>query len=365
MSIHLATESISTPRAASRGPAVVEAFYTICPVLVASNVAVELGWLDEEFKLADAKATYLRSLPENAGWLPHYRHSHDRLFRDGGAYPTIWAKADLADTTLIALTGSQVGGQIVVRADAGIRRVADLRQRRLGLTRSLNREKIDFARATAERGVEVALSLAGLKRADVEIVDLDERDEPHFEPAAKPAELWRQYGVDRSAGGTDVEALRAGAVDAIYSHPGRAHGLVRTGEFTVIEDLSRSPDWTAQLANGPYTTAVNSAFAREHPEIVIAFLRAAIRAGRWINANRAAAAEIFRRVTFYPHADLIAAQIQTVDFVPNLSAQNLAATELNKNFLRSHGYVKNDFDVRAWADERFLRAAHSSLGATA
>ena len=104
----------------------VEAYYTICPVLVASNIAVELGWLDEEFKRAGGKATFLRSLPENGGWLPHYRHSFNPLFRDGGAIPTLWAKADLTDTTLIATTASQRAGQVVVRAGSGIRRVQDL-----------------------------------------------------------------------------------------------------------------------------------------------------------------------------------------------------------------------------------------------
>ncbi len=31
--------------------------------------------------------------------------------------------------------------------------------------------------------------------------------------------------------------------------------------------------------------------------------------------------------------------------VPNLSPQNLAAIEIGKDFMLSHGYIKNDFDV--------------------
>jgi hypothetical protein len=45
MGIHetqLHPETVSTQN-------LVEAHYTICPVFVASNIAVELGWLDEEF----------------------------------------------------------------------------------------------------------------------------------------------------------------------------------------------------------------------------------------------------------------------------------------------------------------------------
>jgi ABC-type nitrate/sulfonate/bicarbonate transport system substrate-binding protein len=341
-------------------PSVTEAYYTICPVLVASNIAVEFGWLDEEFKRAGAQATYLRSLPNNAGWIPHYTHGLPNLFRDGGAIPTILAKADLVDTTLIGLTWSQVGGHIVARSGGGIRRVAGLVGRKIGLTRSLNRDKVDFSRATAHRGVLVALELAGVDADDVELVDLPEADDPHYAPSQKPVELWAQSRAHHYEE-KDVIALRDGRVDAIYSNPGRSEALVNSGEFTVIEDLSRHPDWTVQLANGPYTTAVNTAFANEHPEVVVAFLRAAIRAGRWINEHRAAAAEIFTRVTFYRNPKLVESLIRDLDFVPQLSAKNLTATELQKRFLIEHGYVRNDFEVRKWADPRFLEEAQRSL----
>jgi ABC-type nitrate/sulfonate/bicarbonate transport system substrate-binding protein len=350
----------AAPKAA-RG--LTEVFYTICPVFNAANVAVELGWLDEEFKRVSAKAVYLRSLPDNQGWIPHYTHSLPNLFRDGGAIPTIQAKADLTDTTLIGLTGTQTGGQIVVRAQADLWRVADLKGRKLGLYRSLNRAKIDFVRATAERGILTALALSGLKRADVEIVDLDDADDHRFEPATKPSELWSQSSGRRlAAGGTEVQALREGRIDALYSHAGRSQVLVQTGEFKVIEDLSRHADWTLQVANGPITAAVNTGIAEQHPEVVVAYLRAAIRAGRWINANREAAAAILHRVTFHPTVADTARAIAGFDFVPNLSPQNLAGVEIEKNFLRDHGYLQKDFDVKQWADTRYLDQARGELG---
>ena len=43
-----------------RDAAPVETLYTICPVVTVANVDVELGWLDEEFTRARAKAVYLR-----------------------------------------------------------------------------------------------------------------------------------------------------------------------------------------------------------------------------------------------------------------------------------------------------------------
>ena len=302
---------------------------------------------------------YLRSLPANAGWIAHYTHGLPNLFRDGGAIPTIQAKADLTSTKLIGLTWSQTGGEIVVKAKSGIRRVADLAGRRIGLFKSLNRDKIDFQRGTAERGIELALALASLSRADVEIVDIEDADQHQYPAVARPSELWAL--ARDSFDGPEVRALRDGRVDAIYSSGGRSFGLVETGDYTIIEDLGRHPDWTLQVANAPYTAAVNSAFAEAHPEVVIAYLRAAIRAGRWINQHRSAAAEIFQRVTFYSDVKQIERAIAHFDFVPNLSPRNLAAIDIEKDFLRSHGYVTNDFDVRQWADHSYLEEALRTL----
>ena len=47
--------------------------------------------------------------------------------------------------------------------------------------------------------------------------------------------------------------------------------------------------------------------------------------------------------------------------VPNLSPLNLAAVEIGKNFMLSHGYIKNDFDVKKWAAPEFLEQAAKEL----
>lgn len=350
--------AVEESRTKDRSPAI-EALYTICPVITAANVAVELGWLDEEFARVGGKAVYLRSLENNAGWIPHYTHGRHNLFRDGGAIPTIKARADLTKTKLIGLTWGQQGGHIVVSASSGIRRVADLKGRRIGLYKSLNTKKIDFLRITAHRGILVALELAGLNERDVQIVDTEDPDAPKFAIASKPSELWAQSRDKRhsAAHDADLRALAEGRVEAIYSHPGRSHELVKNGEYTVIEDLNRYPDWTLQVANGPYTIAVNSEFADNHPEIVVAYLRASIRAGHWINRHPAAAAEIFTRVTFNHDPALVERLITGLDLIPNLSAKNLAALDIQKKFLVDHGYIENDFKVHDWADPSFLQRA--------
>jgi len=284
---------------------------------------------------------YLRSLENNAGWIPHYTHGRHNLFRDGGAIPTIKARADLTKTKLIGLTWGQQGGQILVKSSSGVRRVADLKGRRIGLYKSLNTQKIDFSRITAHRGILLALELAGLGAGGVQLVDAEDADAPTFAVAKKPSELWAQSRDKRHS----------------LTHDADLRALVKTGQYTVIEDLSRYPDWTLQVANGPYTIAVNSEFADNHPEIVVAYLRASIRAGRWINQHPAAAAEIFTRVTFTHSPELVEKLITGLDFVPSLSQKNLAALDIQKRFLVEHRYIENDFDVRDWADPSYLERA--------
>jgi hypothetical protein len=47
--------------------------------------------------------------------------------------------------------------------------------------------------------------------------------------------------------------------------------------------------------------------------------------------------------------------------VPNLSPQNLVSVEIGKDFMVSHGYIKNDFDVKKWAAPEFLEQAAREL----
>jgi ABC-type nitrate/sulfonate/bicarbonate transport system substrate-binding protein len=97
--------------------------------------------------------------------------------------------------------------------------------------------------------------------------------------------------------------------------------------------------------------------ANEHPELVIAYMKAMIKVGRWANRNKHAAAEILNRQTFYLDAEHTYRGIKDVDMVPSLSAQNLECVKIGKDFMFSHGYIKRDFDVDEWARPEFLEQA--------
>ncbi|MBE2213940.1 MAG: ABC transporter substrate-binding protein [Opitutaceae bacterium] len=340
-----------------------EVAYTICSVYVSSHVALQLGWIEEELRKVGASLRYLRSIEDPQVHLAHFSHRLDNLVRDGGLVPPIWARADVAKTRLIGTTSFHSGGQIVVRADSGIHTLAQLKGRRFALPASRIEGKVDWWRANSERALEAVLSLGGLTRADVEIVDAVAEDDPRrFGTAANPGESLRQHRVQNAPSwAPEIPFLEAGLADAIFSNFGLATGLERTGRYTVITDFSRLPDWTLQSANSPYVLTVSETLADEHPEIVVAYLRAAVRAARWINKNREAAAELFHRTTYLPSTADTARAIAEVDFLHNFEPRNLAAIELEKQFLLSHGYIKNDFDLNQWIDRRFLEEAVRTL----
>jgi len=84
----------------------------------------------------------------------------------------------------------------------------------------------------------------------------------------------------------------------------------------MIEDLSRYPDWTVQVANTPAVITCTDVMAREHPELVIAYMKAMIKVGRWANEHKRAAGAILNRQTFYLDAEDTYKGIKDVDMVP-------------------------------------------------
>lgn len=342
---------------------VTEVVYTICPVLVASHIAVQKGWLESEFKKVKGGLRYLWSLPHQ-NWLSHFNHTLPNQFRDGGNIPAIQARSEEKKTKLIGLTFSSGGGQILVRVNSGINKVSDLKGKKIGLYKRLNTDRVDFWRATAERGILLALDIAGVKRDEVTIVDLlvTGPDYPSTKPVKSPSELWwsrneRFTELNAAYYRTEINALLDGRVDAIYANSGRSSIFQSEGNVKAIEDLGRYPDWTLQVANSPYTITVSAELAEAHPEIVVAYLKAVIKAGRWIKDNQAKAAEIFAKLISFWSGKCVLKEIAKYNFVPDLSAKNIAGIEIEKQFLLEHGYIQNDFDVKEWADASFLEEA--------
>jgi ABC-type nitrate/sulfonate/bicarbonate transport system substrate-binding protein len=346
-----------------------EVYYTNCPLVSASNVDQELGWTKEEYKKLGISYLYLRARAEN-DWYPHYVHNLDNLIRFGGLFPPIHVQADIRRTRLLGVTHApREGGVMLVRSGDDIYRMADLKGKKIGLSRSQNTVKTDWWGIQEEQGIELMLRMNGMTRKDVQIVEFPYPDDWYDKPEMmgplmeNPSELWLRRDHKHDLAFRPLEtALEKGIIDAMYSQSRVLSVLSETtGKFAAIEDLSRYPDWRLQVANIPAAITCSDVMAEKHPELAVTFMKGMIKVGRWANEHKHAAAAILDKQTFYRDVEDTYEGIRLIDMVPNLSPQNLVSVEIGKNFMLSHGYIKNDFDVKAWAAPEFLEQAAREL----
>jgi ABC-type nitrate/sulfonate/bicarbonate transport system substrate-binding protein len=258
---------------------------------------------------------------------------------------------------------------MMVRSRDDIYRMQDLKGKKIGLSRSQNKIKTDWWGIQEEQGIELMLRINGMTRKDVEIVEFPYPDDWYDNPEMmgpemeNPSELWLRRDHKNDLAFRPLEtALEKGVIDAMYSQSKVLSVLSETtGKFKSIEDLSRYPDWTLQVANIPATITCSDAMAEKHPELAVTFLKGMIKVGRWANEHKHAAAAILDKQTFYRDVDDTYEGIRLVDMVPNLSPQNLRSVEIGKDFMLSHAYIKNDFDVNEWAAPEFLEQAAREL----
>ena len=345
-----------------------EVYYTNCPLVSASNVDQELSWTKEEYKKIGVKYAFLRSTREN-DWYPHYIHNLDNLIRFGGLFPPVAVHADMRRTRLLGVTHApHEGGVMMVRAKDDIYRMADLKGKKIGLSKSLNRIKTDWWRIQEHQGIELMLRMNGMTMNDIQLVEFPYADDWYnkpemLDPMENASELWLKRDHKRDLAFRPLEtALEKGVIDALYCQSGPLSCLAEaTGKFTSIEDLSKYPDWRLQVANIPATITCSDVMAEKHPELAVTFMKGMIKVGRWANEHKHAAAAILDKQTFYRDVEDTYRGIKDIDMVPNLSPQNLASVEIGKNFMLSHGYIKNDFDVQKWAAPEFLEKAAREL----
>jgi ABC-type nitrate/sulfonate/bicarbonate transport system substrate-binding protein len=344
-----------------------EVYFTNCPMVSANNIDQELGWCKMDFKKIGVDYSYFRSRREN-DWYPHYIHNLDNLIRFGGLYPPIEVNADVRRTRLLGATWVYEGGCMMVRAGDPIYRMQDLKGKKIGLSKSLNTIKNDWWRINEHMGIESMLRMNDMTMDNVEIVEFpypdDWYDKPEMmDPMINPTDVWGRRDHKHDLAFRPLEmALLEGKVDAIYTLSKVFQHLQEdTAKIKAIEDLSRYPDWTLQVANTPAVITCTEEMAAEHPELVVTYMKAMIKVGRWANEHKRAAAVILDRQTFYRDAEDTYQGIKDVDMVPSLSPQNLACVEIGKNFMLGHGYIKNDFDVHEWAAPEFLEQAAKEL----
>jgi ABC-type nitrate/sulfonate/bicarbonate transport system substrate-binding protein len=335
-------------------------WYTRCPVPTAFSIALRNGWLDEEFAADGIEVNSLLKSSDRVIRESHFDHTLPDSFRHGGNTPPIWARAKGNDVRLIGLSWTDQPQFLLTLPESGIERAADLKGKRLALPRR-TRDSIDFWRANYLQFYATALASAGLTLRDVELVDipvergfLDESGTP-----TKDGSLWNAAQL-RSSQREEIAAFLQRKVDVIASAGPRGLENRALLGARVVHDISQQPERIAKTSNSfPYTFTVSGRFLDERPELVARLLARVLEAGEWARTHRdevvrftALELGVAEEFVVQAFGDKLAQQLEV-----NLSADNVAALRLRKQFLFEHGFLPQDFDLDAWIDPTPLREA--------
>jgi len=324
-------------------------WYTRCPVPTPLGLASQLGWFKEEFGPDGIAIKTLQETTDPAVRESHYDHHLQGSFRQGGNVPAIWAKANGTDTRVIGLNWIDESQLILALPDSGIKTPADLRGRRLGLP--VHGNTIDHGRAGALRGFLVTLELGGVGEQEVEWINFPVQGERG--PAA-------QLGGRRGGGyAAVIQALLDKTVDAVFVKGSRGVQAAHELGATVVNDIRNHPDPLVRANNGaPRPVTVDSHLLDRRPDLVARFLARVVAIGGWAAAHPAETAAYVARETGSDEAWVKRAYGEDLHLrqYTDLSETSIQGLETYKDFLFQRGFLKSDFDVRAWIDPRPLAA---------
>lgn len=333
-------------------------WYTRCPVPTAAGIAIQKRWLQDEFRADGIAVQSMRHSLDPKVRQSHYTHTLPDSFRQGGNAPAIYARSEGRDTVLLGLHWIPQYQAVIALPGAGLTRIEELRGKRLALPRRVN-DEIDFWRATALQGYDHALRLGGLSLADVQLVDLPVETSYVDEDVAitedlTPAPRLIKYPT------REMSALVRGEVDAMFAFS--VWGAAVRSQLGAVEilNLARQGSLRAQINNElPVTLTVSGRLLRAQPELVERYVAQLVRAAAWARHNADAVRRAVAIETGCAEYWLDQGVGPNVHerLAMSLGDELVCALEARKDFLLQHGFIRRDFDVRAWIDSGPLRKA--------
>lgn len=344
-------------------------WYTRCSIPTPLGIGAQLGWYQDEFAPDGIAIKSLQESDNPVELASHFEHSLPHSFRLGGSVPAIWARARGQQTRVIGISWIDEYQAIIALPESGIRTVKDLHGRKLGLPlRSQRNDSVDVARATALRGLLLALELAGLGYADAEWVDvassyppLDRQDIQAPDTAVRKRRVHSYTAV--------ALALARGEVDAIYVKDVRGAETAHLLGARVVADLGFHPDPYFHVNNStPRPLTVNAQTLRKHPDLVQRFLARVKDVGVW--ARQTPPEAVIRQIAEetnwteswvrFAYGDAVQQSLGI-----DLSERSIAGLEVFKDFLLAWGFIQNDFSIRDWIDPQPLATLGQSIQARA
>lgn len=336
------------PASEPAGGDAADIWYARCGGATASTIAIQRGWLQEEFATSGLRVQAVQGAAERAIRDSHFDHRLPAMFREGGNIPPIWARSAGQDTVVLGITWVDEWQGILVREDSSIRGIEDLVGKRLAAPRH-DGSLTDFSRGMALHGFDTVFKLIGRDAArDALFVDIVADASDH-----------RGNARGTRTGDTPRAALLRGDVDAIYAKGGWGGSASRAG-LRQIFDINTLADHTLRINNGtPRPITVGRRFLAEEPELVERYLAVLLRTGKWaaehpqeIIADLAAESGSDAAAIVHGYSDRVHLRL-----LPSLSDEYIRGLTIQKDWLRDWGFLAADFDVADWIEPGPLAAA--------
>lgn len=280
------------------------------------------GYLKEEFDKVNAAfkpVPFVKAGPAiNSALASNSLEASNEL----GDVPALSAKAGGADTVLIGVSPAKARTDIVVPASSPVQSLADLRGKRIAV-------------ATGTYLQVVALKIIqdnGFSDGDFQFVNMAEVD--------------------------SASAVAAGAVDAAVVTSFKGSKLKLDGHGRVIYTTLGNNEEAALAAQ-----IVRADVAKEHPEVIVAFYKAVIRAQRDVEKDIAPLRE--QLVNTGLGADVVDDALpKASDYITTnqTSSADLQLFQKTADFLFERGLLKSKVDVDSWFDGSYYEKAVKELG---
>ena len=273
--------------------------------------AYEKGYLEEELSAVNAEFTW--TIFQSGPLVNEAVAAGEADLGYMADLPAIIAKSSGQDIEIVSnIAYGEKGLAVLVAPDSDIASVADLKGK-----------KIAYATGSyAQHLLALLLDQEGLSLDDVESINLGSGDSP--------------------------AALTSGEVDAIVIWEQFISRLTSEGTAKVLADGTN-------IKRGNMVTYAVSSYAKEHPEVIEAYIRALDRADQFIQESPNEAAELIAE-DFGIDAELMKKILGNFTFTTELSAADIEEIGKVKDFSLGAGIISTDVDMDSFINTEYLKA---------
>ena len=276
------------------------------------GIAKFSGILDEELAKAGARAEFFGF----GGAGPAVNEALIGQSIDLATYndfPALLLKSRGGDTVVVAVNNRALPGRILVKTDSPIRSLRDLAGKKVGYMRGTGYQK----------QLWFAVESAGLGVGGIEAINFNSIAEMEA-------------------------ALISGDVDSI-THTAMTTRMIE--QSRIISDTLDTPGW-----GGPWISVARGGYLRENREVVVAYVRALIKAREYAVSHKREVVDYFTGIGNDPgQSELIYTNPDTFPVEINPIAVDSIGS--SKDFLLSQGFLTADVDIPAWIDRSVFENA--------